>query len=548
MKHIKRAAALVLAVMLSLCLSLTAFAATETFGTLTVTGKGLTGKTVTAIRMFTANVNDGEEGKLNGFDSYSLENAWLAFFKDSSRIDAVKTAGGITDPNPSDQDMKDAAVAYVKSLNDTQLASLAHDAQKWVRDTKHKDSFSDLTKTSEAAIADSTDSTKGVATIANLTSGYYLVFPEMGSTGNAISKDDTTARGTDAMLVNIPKNKGNTAATIKSTYPTVDKKVQTTTDGEFKTDGNAQIGDKVTYQLTATVPDMTDYDKYTFKFVDTLTKGLSYVDNSVSVKVGDTAITTGYTATYSAESKTLTVAFDDLKTTNKGENATVAAGDVITVTYNAYITADAAVTDPATNKVHLEYSTNPDGSGNGESTPSESKVYTYPIEIFKFYKDGETEKGLANATFKLSNSEDSTAAGIVLVKDTTAENSYHVKGEGETSTTTEVTTPDGGEITIRGLKAGTYYLHEITAPTGFNKLTHPVKIEIAADEKDQSKATYKINNEANTGANSHQVKVENMKGTMLPETGSFGTIGLTILGVAVVLLGVFAPKKKKENR
>lgn len=541
MKHIKRAAALVLAVMLSLCLSLTAFAATETSGTLTVTCKGLTGKTVTAIRMFTANVNDGDEGKLNGFDSYSLENAWLGFFKDSSRIDAVKTAGKITDPNPSDQDMKDAAVAYVNGLSDAQLASLAHDAQKWVRDTQHKDSFSDLTRTSAAAIADTTDSTKGVATITNLTSGYYLVFPEMGSTGD-------TNRGTDAMLVNIPKNKGNTAATIKSTYPTVDKKVQTTEGGEFKTDGNAQIGDKVTYQLTATVPDMTDYTKYTFKFVDTLTKGLSYVENSVSVKVADAAITTGYTATYAAESKTLTVTFDNLKTTNKGENATVAAGDVITVTYNAYITADAAVTDPATNTVHLEYSTNPDGSGNGESTPSESKVYTYPIEIFKFYKDGETEKGLANATFKVSTSEDSTTAGIELVKDTTAENSYHVKGEGETSTATEVTTPEGGKITIRGLKAGTYYLHEITAPTGFNKLTHPVKIEITADENDQSKATYKINNVANTGANSHQVKVENMKGTMLPETGSFGTIGLTILGVAVVLLGVFAPKKKKENR
>lgn len=541
MKHIKRAAALVLAVMLSLCLSLTAFAATETSGTLTVTGKGLTGKTVTAIRMFTANVNDGDEGKLNGFDSYSLENAWLGFFKDSSRIDAVKTAGKITDPNPSDQDMKDAAVAYVNGLSDAQLASLAHDAQKWVRDTQHKDSFSDLTRTSAAAIADTTDSTKGVATITNLTSGYYLVFPEMGSTGD-------TNRGTDAMLVNIPKNKGNTAATIKSTYPTVDKKVQTTEGGEFKTDGNAQIGDKVTYQLTATVPDMTDYTKYTFKFVDTLTKGLSYVENSVSVKVADAAITTGYTATYAAESKTLTVTFDNLKTTNKGENATVAAGDVITVTYNAYITADAAVTDPATNTVHLEYSTNPDGSGNGESTPSESKVYTYPIEIFKFYKDGETEKGLANATFKVSTSEDSTTAGIELVKDTTAENSYHVKGEGETSTATEVTTPEGGKITIRGLKAGTYYLHEITAPTGFNKPTHPVKIEITADENDQSKATYKINNVANTGANSHQVKVENMKGTMLPETGSFGTIGLTILGVAVVLLGVFAPKKKKENR
>ena len=317
MKHIKRAAALVLAVMLSLCLSLTAFAATETFGTLTVTGKGLTGKTVTAIRMFTANVNDGEEGKFNGFDSYSLEDAWLGFFKDASRIEAVKTAGMITDDNPSNQDMKDAAVAYVKNLNETQLATLAHEAQKWVRDAQNKDSFTALTTPSKPAIADTTDSTKGVATISNLTSGYYLVFPEMGSTGNAISKDNATARGTDAMLVNIPKNKGNTAATIKSTYPTVDKKVQTTEVGEFKTDGNAQIGDKVTYQLTATVPDMTDYDKYTFKFVDTLTKGLSYVDNSVSVKVGDTAITTGLYRNLFLLSQKPCGCFNDLKNHKK---------------------------------------------------------------------------------------------------------------------------------------------------------------------------------------------------------------------------------------
>lgn len=63
MKHFKRAAAMLLAVVLSLCLAVTAFAegTAEAKGSLTVTGPGLTGKTVTAVRMFTANANTNAE-------------------------------------------------------------------------------------------------------------------------------------------------------------------------------------------------------------------------------------------------------------------------------------------------------------------------------------------------------------------------------------------------------------------------------------------------------------------------------------------------------
>ena len=557
MKHFKRAAAMLLAVVLSLCLAVTAFAegTAVTTGSLTVTGPGLTGKKVTAVRMFTANANtNAETSKDNDFDSYTLEDAWLEFFKLDPRYTAVKNAGNITSESPSDQEVKDAVVAYVESLraSEKDLAKLADDAQ-----TYYRNNASTFTTTMKKESEPATDvAGTPTATIPDLQSGYYLVFPEMGSTGNELPAGGEK-RGTDAMLVNVPKNGGNTAATIKSTYPTVEKKVKNSTDVEFKPNGNAQVGEKVTFQLTAEVPDMSDYTTYTFKFVDTMTKGLDFVDGSVKVTIADKNIDAGnntYKVNFDTAQKVLTVTFGNLKKVNKEENTPVATGDKIVVTYEAYINKDASHTDPATNKVHLEYSNNPDGSGKGESTPSESKVYTYEIKIEKFYKDGTNgEVKLPGATFTLTTSETDSTNGIDLIKDVAAEGTtglvYHVKGHDETGTSTKVVTTDTtGVITIKGLKEGTYYLHETAAPTGFNKLTHPIKIQITADASDLSQFTYNVNGKDNN-KNDTTIKVENVKGVMLPETGSIGTIGLTALGVAVVLLGVFAPrKKKKENR
>ena len=554
MKHFKRAAAMLLAVVLSLCLAVTAFAegTAVTTGSLTVTGSGLTGKKVTAVRMFTANANtNAETSKDNDFDSYTLEDAWLEFFKLDPRYTAVKNAGNITSVSPSDQEVKDAVVAYVESLraSEKDLAKLADDAQ-----TYYRNNASTFTTTMKKESEPATDvAGTPTATIADLPSGYYLVFPEMGSTGNPLPSGGEK-RGTDAMLVNVPKNGAKTEAVIKSTYPTVEKKVKNSTDEEFKPNGTAQVGEKVTFQLTAEVPDMSDYTKYTFKFVDTMTKGLDFVGGSVKVTIADKNIDAGdntYKVNFDTAQKVLTVTFDNLKKVNKEENTPVATGDKIVVTYEAYINKDASHTDPATNKVHLEYSNNPDGTGTGTSNPDESKVYTYEIKIDKFYKDNETDKPLAGATFTLTKSETDSTNGIDLIKDAAAEGTtglvYHVKGNDETGESTKVVTTDAtGKITIKGLKEGTYYLHETAAPTGFNKLTHPIKIQITVDGENYTAPAYKVNDKNNAD---NTIKVENVKGVMLPETGSIGTIGLTALGVAVVLLGVFAPrKKKKENR
>lgn len=573
MKHFKRAAAMLLAVVLSLCLAVTAFAdnTDQPTGTLRVTGSGLyipgedeaaKGKNVTAIRMFTARATEAATPNPNTFDSYVLENKWEGFFKQDEIFNAMKTAGATTVSTANDLDsaaLSDAAVAYINTLlsettttKGTTLVEFAHKAQKWVRSDEHKADFTDnvLKFTSTATpVSGDTDKTKGTATFSGLTAGYYLVFPEGGSTGD-------NSRGTDAILVNVPKNGGVTEQTIKSAFPTVDKKVQTTEGGNPTDNGTAQVGDTVTFKLTAKVPDMTDYDKYTFKFIDKLSDGLEFVADSVEVNIANNKITAGantYSATYEDTTKTLTVAFDDLKNVVKNGTDKVATDDEIVVTYKAKITKDAVTTNPAKNTVYLEYSNNPGTNELGKSNPDESKVYTYDINIFKFYKGEENaETALANATFKLTASEESTSEAIKLVAEADGK-TYHVADAKEledTSVTkvTEVTTGADGKITIKGLKAGTYYLHETIAPTGYNKLKKPIEIKIDVTINDYTKPSYTVNGTPNK-ANDSTIKVENVKGVMLPETGSIGTIGLTALGVAVVLLGVFAPrKKKKENR
>ena len=119
---------------------------------------------------------------------------------------------------------------------------------------------------------------------------------------------------------------------------------------------------------------------------------------------------------------------------------------------------------------------------------------------------------------------------------------------------TTVNSPISGKVQIDGLDLGTYYLKETVAPTGYNQLTDEITVVISTDdsttpetESNYTRVYYTVGNIQNANENDNKVKVENRPGSMLPQTGGIGTIGLTALGVGVVIFGfIFTSRKKKK--
>lgn len=392
---------------------------------------------------------------------------------------------------------------------------------------------------------------------------------------------------------------------MKSNYPTVDKKIIPAQSGSGITigaivngnwEGNHQmelddenesedtiaphgatdekkvgdfgIGDTVTYQLTSKVPDMTGYNSYTFKFSDTLSKGLD-LKEVLSVKVGNTTLTaksTGantYALAYDKSNRTLTVTLNDFY--NSYKNRT---GDTITVVYTATLNKDAVIgMNPNTNKAVVEYSNDPKSDGTGKSEPSIVDVHTFDFTIFKYYLKDETQTGLANAEFELYKANEAgdaadTNAKINIVDEGNGVYRQATADEAKvTGFTSAKIVSDDGKVLVKGLDAGTYYLRETKAPEGYNKLLSDIKIEIKPvyDETTGKLTSYSVdytyNGTKTTGTaitskdNSPEVAVENKTGAQLPSTGSKGALMVTLAGI--VLFGALTASKafgkKKAN-
>ena len=577
-KLVSRFMAVLMAMTMILSMSMTAFAAEAPKGTLTVNNT-VAGKTLDLYQIFTATKNEA------GNVAYTLNSAYEGFFQ--SKISGASTLTG--------EALSEKAYNYVKDqvgTDGSNGAAFAKDILDWILKNA----------TTVATTHTTANTTADTTVINNLDYGYYVVYP-LGAT------DTSTAPGNEkvksvASLVSVTGI--DATVNMKSNYPTVDKKIIPAQSGSGITigaivngnwEGNHQmelddenesedtiaphgatdekkvgdfgIGDTVTYQLTSKVPDMTGYNSYTFKFSDTLSKGLD-LKEVLSVKVGNTTLTaksTGantYALAYDKSNRTLTVTLNDFY--NSYKNRT---GDTITVVYTATLNKDAVIgMNPNTNKAVVEYSNDPKSDGTGKSEPSIVDVHTFDFTIFKYYLKDETQTGLANAEFELYKANEAgdaadTNAKINIVDEGNGVYRQATADEAKATgfTSAKIVSDADGKVLVKGLDAGTYYLRETKAPEGYNKLLSDIKVEIKPvyDETTGKLTSYSVDYTYNgtktpgtaitTKDNSPEVAVENKTGAQLPSTGSKGALMVTLAGI--VLFGALTASKafgkKKAN-
>jgi len=453
---------------------------------------------------------------VNGYD-YSLNSKWHDFWTNgagasylvttnSGNLNAVSVDGTLKYINLSESNIvafTNAAMAYADS------AKIAYDV---------------------SATGTGSDLTVSVDTL-----GYYLMIPVDASIKTAVSS--------------------GSVASITSTNPNSDIKVKAVKPEVEKTDDaqTAEIGQTIRYTVTGTVPNTAGYNTYKYILADTMTSGLT-LKHDVVVTVATREGNVDATVTYSANGFQADIPVMTLQEY---------VGKTITVTYTAVVNEDAIQHVNEKNEVKILYGHDPDHLE--ESTPKKEELYTAKVIINKYTGDSaETGPKLSDAEFALINAEGKayvyhpavtgdtpadayvewvTVTGGPSANETTAVSDSMIAALTTAGATTKTTNSDGAAEFI-GLADGTYYLVEMAAPSGYNRLQFAKAVTVQGVNVD----TPELENKAQTSQDAYDearnaiADVQNQSGTQLPTTGGIGTTifyivgGILLVGAAIILV------------
>ena len=409
--------------------------------------------------------------------------------------------------------------------------------------------------------------------------GYYVIVQTGSSTEDAWVPSLP-------ILVDLPQKSGDnyiyaTKVDPKGGYPSITKKI---VENNTKYDKNdVSINDDVNYEITSYVTKYSsNATNITYKMVDTLSKGLTF-NGKENVKIygikGSTetlltlkdVCTVTTTPDPTVEGEATEITFDFIYSNIKEY-------DKVKVVYSAKLNKDAVIGEGGNpNDVRLVYTNNPNTTSTatpGTTTETETpKVYTYTYGLaVKKVDQNNPNKVLKGAKF-------------AIYSDEACEKEVSGKGNFETQTA------ETGYQKFAGLDAGTYYIKETSAPSGYvksdkvlkvviegldaagkvttenDKLTGKAKYTISVVGKTGSEISFVVQNDADGNATVTAVKgtslieeynldklglavVGNVEGVELPKTGGAGTWMFTIGGLVLMagaVTAVAVSKKKEEN-
>lgn len=344
-----------------------------------------------------------------------------------------------------------------------------------------------------AKVASKTADATNTVTFGTLSLGYYLID---SSTGALCSLDTTRPTAT---------------VQEKNSVPTVDKTIIDSNNTTKK--NSANIGDKVLFKTTI------DVEKGAENYVlhDKMDAGLTF-DSIYSVQAHQPSPVLDTDCILQTENLGDDCTFHLVFTQEYLNNLT--DRHEIDVAYGATVNENAKINQANTNQTWLTY------GDNKISNVDETQTFSFGIPVFKY--TGLTKTGLADAQFKLYNDK-ACKDEVKLTK--ADDHTYRVDPNGNAT----MVSPIDGKFNVNGLKAGTYYLKEMAAPKGYNKLANPITVTIDND-----------GNITADGKTTTEVGVENKSGTLLPSTGGMGTTLIYLAGIVLVVLSGYVLISKRR--
>lgn len=340
-----------LAAIMMMAMSVTAFAAEGAAGTHTLTvnvksttpAQDLKGQTINLYKLF--DVTESKSGETTNY-AYTVNNTYKAALASVLKIGETS----------KDED-------FVKAVADQEAT-----IQQFANDFTAKALTDNLgaTKTSGKI-----EESKTSYEFTGLDAGYYLVYVTGGKEiqSSLVTVDETT----------------NTV-NLKTEAPSIEKTADKTT---------VNIGDVVKYTVKGSIPDTTGYAQYVYKIHDELSTGLDFVNDAKGTALGAGATTVNVTVAFTDNSVTAAGTTPTVATLDTANNRKMSLdlsewvranqtnkGKEFTVTYYAKVNKDAVVTEK--NNAKLEYGNNP--TDTTTTTPSEAKTPTYPLDILKTKK------------------------------------------------------------------------------------------------------------------------------------------------------------------